>query len=210
MRFTNVSPMVLAAMAVLAASDNLAVAEITIVDQQNQFYQGALGYGAWDPLGQEFTPTLSSLDVVQLRLTPDSTATGGTSYSVNIRDGQITGAILGSSGPVVVPYGSPLYTLTEFDFSTPISLTPGDRYVIEVTADQYGAGIAWTGTAGSKYPGGQIITNGVPGGVPTSLTDGDLWFREGLAAPEPSTLALLATGLASLSFLARRRRKRSQ
>jgi hypothetical protein len=71
-------------------------------------------------------------------------------------------------------------------------LTPGQTYYIEpveVTGDN-----VWSvAVTGNTYPNGQLYGRIGGGEYPFTPTT-DLWFREGIATPEPSDLALLAMG----------------
>ncbi len=126
------------------------------------------------PIGQEFTPTLSSLDLVEL-FTEDfgnlHNGVGG-ELVVNIQRGTITGPIIATSLPVTLP--DSFSGITHFNFPSSVSLTPGEIYVIEVTVasgDAWGVGMS-SGPL-STYAGGGPILQGV------SQTGYDLWFKEG-------------------------------
>ena len=80
------------------------------------------------PLGQEFTPALSSLDVVEL-FTNKPGAFTPVNLLINIRSDTISGPIPGTSFIVTMPS---LDTFTEFDFPSHVFLTPGLLYVIEI------------------------------------------------------------------------------
>lgn len=161
------------------------------------------------PLGQQFVPTLSSLNFLKLWIedaASDDPATA--SVQVNIRAGSISGTILGSS-TVVVPAEINLSggtMLTEFDFSSPISLTPGATYVIqaaEINANVNNASFGWVGgpLGNSTYAPGEAYING------TLQPTFDFAFEEGVApVPEPSTWLMAATAMAFAGFAATRRR----
>jgi hypothetical protein len=156
------------------------------------------------PIGQEFTPTQPTLNVVQLR-TSDfqvNNAIGGTLF-VNIRAGTISGPLVGTSQVVTLPAGftGPGGALTEFDFSSTVPLVPGTVFVIEVvhaSGDDWGVGTCNSFGCGNTYPPGRQILLGVP------QSGSDLWFAEGTAVPEPSTWLLLASGLAGIGFARKR------
>jgi hypothetical protein len=89
------------------------------------------------PLGQEFKPTLSSLDFVDLVLGDADTGIGsGASFQVKIHAGTITGTVLGISNTVTLPDGFNLAggneIYTHFTFAAPVALTPGATEVIEI------------------------------------------------------------------------------
>jgi hypothetical protein len=151
------------------------------------------------PIGQEFTPTQPTLNVVQLR-TQDFVPNDGTGASlfVNIRAGTILGSVVGTSQIVMLPdsFGTAGGALTEFDFSSNVPLVPGNVFVIELvhaSGDMWGVG-SCGGLCGNTYPPGRQILLGAP------VPDNDLWFAEGTAVPEPSTWLLVASGVLGIGF----------
>lgn len=151
---------------------------ITVMD----FYRdqvadtGSIGVGqnvdAFKPFGQEFVPDLGAVDIVQLRFegqTYDATLV------INIRSSTITGPILGSSAPREFSAG--FHGVATFDIER-VSLTPGERYVIEVVQL---SGRNWMGESFARpaYDRGRQILRGEP------QENNDLWFREGVKAPLP-------------------------
>jgi len=105
-------------------------------------------------IGQEFTPQVDNIVAVDIYFG----AFGGspTSATVKIRENTITGPILGEKTQTIVPGLHDVFNplIAHFDFDSPISLTPGNLYVIEVfTAKQDG----WLGdddNFGNTYPDG--------------------------------------------------------
>jgi hypothetical protein len=150
------------------------------------------------PLGQSFTPTLSSVTFVTFWFFDAVDTSGGTVY-VNLRSTSITGPILGSSTPVFI-YITPAYAdvFQTFYFPTAISVTPGVQYFFQ-PIDQSGDTIGAINSEGTYRGGNQII-----GGV--VRPNYDYWFQEGIvAAPEPSPSLLLLVG-SGILFYARRRK----
>jgi hypothetical protein len=153
------------------------------------------------PFGQEFTPTLTSLDVVELLIMDSQPFDGqGSTITVNVRQavepypGTINGTVLGTSS-LSLPdvYGGGTFAVTHFDFAT-IPLTSGATYVIEVLSTDAGftAGLNTTNT----YPGGRFLRT-------TAVETADLVFSEGpaaaAAAPEPASVLFVAVGAVALA-----------
>jgi len=167
-----------------------------LYDQQSATSQNVGGGGAPiqedQPMGQSFTPTLTSVGFVQFEFLDFHLANGtGATVYVNLRAGSINGTILGSTAPVYMPDGF-RSTPTNFFFSLPVAVTPGTTYYLQPVAlpgsdDQYDVIVG-----GYGYRGGTFFFKGNPRPV-----GGDLWFREGIVTPEPSSaaLALLAGGV---------------
>ena len=194
------------AMALVTASARAVM--IGQVDQQQAASPSS--YGWWNyhslaPIGQEFTPTFNSLDVVELRLAgfPDvaelrlAGLTSESQVRTNIRETTLAGALLGTSDTVA--FAADWDGDLLFPFSSAVSLTPGNLYVIEV--DWVGGSDSFKVIhAGDLYAGGRAIDFGTP------VDAADLFFREGLQEaliPEPAGL-----GLVGLVLLAVRRRRR--
>ncbi len=149
-----------------------------IPDQDNAAFtpSGFQSIQALSPIGQEFTPTLSSLDFVELFTEDFGDAHNGVGGElvVNIRHGTITDSIIATSLPVTLP--DSFSGITHFNFPSSVSLTPGEIYIIEITVasgDNWGVGMSGVPT----YAGGGPILQGV------SQTGYDLWFKEGHTVP---------------------------
>jgi len=145
----------------------------------------------FSPLGQSFTPTLTSLNFVNLLTENGSALTenGSATVKVNIRLGSMSGPVLGTSQPTVIPFSiSP--GVSSFRFSTSVTLIPGDVYVIEPFVVSGNALIGSMGT--NDYVGGDQILGGA------TQTNNDLWFQEGISVTERRGWLLLGTGLLAL------------
>ena len=156
------------------------------------------------PLGQSFTPSLTTVGFIRLDLYDDVNHNGkGATIYVNLRANSITGPILSSSIPVSMPDGFAVAGggFTDFLFQNLVPVTPGTIYYFDLAAqpgsDTWGLRRY---LFGSDYTGGTEYISGQPG------TD-DLWFREGIIVPEPSSVALLLFGTVIL-FWNRRVRHR--
>jgi hypothetical protein len=158
-----------------------------------------------DPLTQSFIPTLSAIGFVQFELA-DFAGNGnnGATVYVNLWTGSpnINSAILlGSTAAVYMPNGFMnndlgLAGVTNFWFSTPITLTPGQTCYLQPVV-QSGDNPWDIITIGDTYSNGRLYGRGAFFQPST-----DLWFREGVSVPEPTALALI--GLSGLLALKRR------
>jgi hypothetical protein len=84
-----------------------------------------------------------------------------------------------------------------FFFLSDVPLTPAQTYAFEVVV-QSGSDL-WNASAGEySYAGGMVFANGLP--APAS----DMWFREGLVVPEPSSIAIILVGGCLLGWYRRR------
>ncbi len=164
-----------------------------------------------EPLTQSFVPTLSAIAFAELELAdvPDNGNNGATVYvdlwtgSPNINYGSAT--LLGSTAPVYMPNGFnndglAVAGITNFYFSTPIALTAGQTYYLQPVVLS-GDNLWDIITIGDTYANGQLYGSGAYF-QPTT----DLWFREGVVVPEPSTLALV--GLSGILAYAFKRRSK--
>ena len=147
------------------------------------------------PLVQSFIPSYSSIDFVSFEFADiPNNGTAGATVEVNLYEGspnpQIA-TLLGTTAAVYMPNGFGLEIspvgLTNFTFSTPITLTAGQTYYLEpvvVSGDN-----PWDIMGiQSTYANGQLFEDGYG-------FDSDLWFQEGInAVPEPTTLALIVLG----------------
>ena len=139
------------------------------------------------PLGQSFSPTLSSVGFIRLNV-GDTAANGlGATLYVNLRSGSITGPILASSDPVALPDG--FFGYPDFLFHTPVDVTPNVPYFFQPVVQ---SGDLWVAIAYPYgYLGGTAFRQGTP--IPS-----DLWFREGIVVPEPSSRTFLLAGIGLL------------
>jgi len=194
----------------LALSALLAAASTTFPQGTFQYDQQSLNHSIGanilyyiqgnEPIGQSFTPGLSSVGFIQLEPFDGNPNNGlGATLFVNLRSNSITGPILGSTAPVFLPDIPSGGGVTNFLFSTPVPVVPGTTYFFEVVVQ---SGDFWTlNTAGYLYGGGPTFRQGVAQPLQ------DLWFREGIIVPEPSSI-LLFFGAAGILLLRRARRGR--
>jgi PEP-CTERM motif len=154
-------------------------------------------------IGQSFTPSLASVEFIRLAVFDINNSNGlGATVVVNLRTNSISGTILSSTLPVVMPdgFGVSGGAYTNFFFPSPVAVKPGTTYYFDITVQ---SGDAWGVRRlilGSDYVGGTEFLNSLPG-------SDDLWFREGIVVPEPSSVVLLLAGGSVLLGLRRSRRK---
>ena len=127
---------------------------------------GGVAAGIVTPVGQEFTPTSSTVTSVDMYLGGVNQHMGpGQDVVINLRENTIDGAILGSSAPVFV--SSPATSsFVPFAFASDVPVTPGNTYVLEVSLPElwvtsmqsaYGAKATYTG--GSAVISGTVDPN---------------------------------------------------
>jgi hypothetical protein len=172
-----------------------------VVDQAsegNPFGFYGIDVQTGDTIGQEFTPTASALDVVEIGLGPHTRDSLG--VKVNIRAGALDGPIVGTSLLATtpsVPLPAPSY---HFDFPAPVPLVPGNLYVIQPFLVQPTAPVAFAFLDPPPYAGGRPF-------IHTQFRDDiDMVFRTGLTVPEPGTATLLLFSAMTLPATARRRK----
>lgn len=155
-----------------------------IFDQQtsdeNHLHEGVVPIGASPRLFpiQSFTPSLDSVGFVMLY----SQGLAAVGMTVNLRANAPDGPVLGTTAPITTP--GTYYGVVNLRFDTPVSVTPGTVYFFEAALEAGGGQL--NGSLSYLYPGGMLyFSDG------TVNPDYDMWFREGVVVPEPSTAALL-------------------
>ena len=138
------------------------------------------------PFGQSFTPTLDSVGFIRLWVYDlhlgNST---GSTISVNLRMDAITGAVFAATAPISLPDDFSGYP--DFFFASPVSVTPGVTYYFQPVL-QSGDAVAVFGDNTYGYAGGNMFVQG------ESRLGLDVWFREGIVVPEPSSAWLVLVG----------------
>ena len=148
------------------------------------------------PWGQSFTPILSAIDFIRLKLSDNATNNGlGAVLRVNLRTDSVGGPILATTDPLALADG--FAGTADFFFSASGPLTSNVFYYFEPIVV---SGDLWKIDSGEyNYPGGSAWVNGLPG--PGS----DVWFREGIV-PEPSSVWLALIGGGAFAFVRRGQR----
>ena len=144
-------------------------------------------------IAQSFTPSLSAVGFVQFSdLISDNSSS--VVVVVNLRQGAYNGAIVSSTDPIVL--FNKFTQISTFYFPDNIAVTPGRLYFFEPVLQSSGH-LDFGYKSPSTYDRGDLFGNGVPSGGAA-----DLWFREGIVVPEPSSIWFLV--LASLGLICRR------
>jgi hypothetical protein len=150
-------------------------------------------------LGQSFTPSLTAISFCAFNVYDGdfSHNAGGTIY-VNLRSNSISGSILSSTAPVILP--NSFFGITNFFFASPITITPGALYVLEVMV-LAGSDYLSSNVSDASYTRGSAISQGVP------ALGANLWFQEGIiVVPEPSPVVLAALGGSGFFYFRKRKR----
>lgn len=168
--------------------------------------EGAADIQALQPMGQSFTPNLPTVGFIRLWLGDGVQNNGlGATVYINLRSNSIVGPVFASTQPVQMPdnFGRGARGFADFIFSTPASVTPGVTYFFQPIVQ---SGDLWV--AGSDahyaYAGGTAFANGL------ASPDFDLWFREGIIIPEPTSGVLLLFGLAAFLYVRRARMRKTE
>src|ERR1039458_8824926 len=145
-----------------------------------------------EPMGQSFTPALSSVDFVQMKFDDFHLGNGlGATVYVNLLGDSITGTVLDSTTPVFMPDGF-FFAVTNFYFPVAVAVVPGTTYYLQpvvLSGDDH-----WQVVGRDYgYPGGTFYAFGAPSGSGT-----DLWFREGYLIPEPPSGLLVLLAVAGI------------
>ena len=172
----------------LAAAPMVAAGgSIAIVDQSQEIglgtFRNIVGYA---PLGQEFTPSLPGLDAVELYLNGFMCELGPY-LQVNIREGAITGPIIGQSSPFT-PSQNYFSGAVHFAFANVVRLSPGKLFVMElvdISGKEFPCVESIIGSSGGRPDNPYIDGDAINWGM--TLPGDDLWFREGLASAIPLT-----------------------
>jgi len=151
------------------------------------------------PFGQSFTPAFSAVGFVRMKLYDTNPNNGlGATLFVNLRTDSITGPVLGMTAPVTLADG--FENVVNFFFPAPVSVASGTLYYFEAVVQ---TGDLWKAdTRPYNYPGGTLISLGLP------ISGSDLWFREGVLVPEPSTALLVLAGAGVFVYVRRSHIKR--
>lgn len=165
---------------------------LALVDQASEFDTTTSGWWSLhilEPVGQTFTPEFAGLDAVEVWTADQWRAdcTGrGPNLQLRLREARIDGPIIGSSLSASLP--NCYQGVTYFSFPTLVPLTPGQPYLIEIVQEATtNWGVVWQQQPDPYADGGSIV-KGEP-------SEGDVWFRTGLAQLTPVNEGYCADGL---------------
>lgn len=176
-----------------------------VYDQQSSdesyFAEGGGNIQENQPIGQSFTPSLSTVGFVRLQIyngfLGDYTSAD---VVVHLRSNSITGPLLGTSAMFSIPGGSLFANTVDFVFSIPVTVTPGTAYFFQPEVLN-NSNVGLNQSTFYNYAGGILFAGGV------SYPNNDIWFREGIIVPEPSLPVLLLLGGGTAAWLNYRRRR---
>jgi hypothetical protein len=145
-----------------------ALANSGVIDQSNGPGTNSSQIDYWEPCGQEFVPTMPTLIGVELYLSASVNAMGNSTITISIHPDSITEISL-STQSYVIPSNSPKPEVwIYFEFTNPVSVIPGNTYILEVQSDT--SYHMWYAT-GDTYSNGNMIKRG------DILTNQDWSFR---------------------------------
>jgi len=164
-KFRLLLPVVLAVLLALASTQNVFA---MVIDQKQESFVGATQILSGDPLGQEFQPSLNTLEAVEVNL--DTMNQGGDdTITLTIRQGSVTGAVLATAAKSLTQgfSGWVYFALAS------VRVTVGSTYVIRLSATKNTFG--WRYSDGNPYPSGMMIRGEL--GVPEMVPRQDCAFR---------------------------------
>ena len=159
----STSLLVLILFLTLAVSSLPAVYAHGTVDQKQESTNGEAQILFCSSVGQEFVPSRSPLLAVDLLIKCLNPESGPDTFTVNIRESSISGTILGTRTQPQTVFESDVRAWLHFDLPSPVNLTLGSTYVIELVATESTFGWARYGVVGEDlYPLGRGIMYGNP------------------------------------------------
>jgi hypothetical protein len=134
--------------------------DVSILNQPN-LDQSLTTVTSWDwvdahmPIGQSFKPINPLFTGFSVYL--ENTGAVSRVVTMNLRSGSIGGSILGTKSFTLA--GPTAAGFINVDMSSPVTVTPGSTYVLQLAVS--GANVRWYADAGAGYPGGTAIRDGL-------------------------------------------------
>jgi len=176
-----------------------------VYDQQSsdesRYLEGGADIQQSQPIGQSFTPSLPAVGFIRLYIYNGILGdTSAATIYVNLRTDSISGLILAATIPVSIPGGAGFARPVDFLFASDVPVTPGVTYYFQpVVQDNNNLGLNQSFLY--NYSGGTAFFQGSP------ALNNDLWFREGIVVPEPSSALLVMVGVGAFLFVRRSRQR---
>ena len=148
-----------------------------VVDQKQELDSGFSITISGAGRGQEFVPNLSPLIGIDVHIMTANHA-GADTITLNVREYSIVplgGLLLSTTTSQSLPDGFDGWV--HFDLPSPVAVTPGSTYVVELTEAKSTFG--WYAFEGNVYPNGRVISNN------NFFNDIDFTFRT--YGPSPPT-----------------------
>jgi hypothetical protein len=185
-----------------------AFANSGVLDQSNGPGTNSSQIHYSEPCGQEFVPTMPTLIGIEIYLYASVNANGDSTVMINIHPNSITETPIATQS-YVIPSNSPRPAAWIYlEFANPVSLIPGNTYVLEVQSDT--SYHMWYST-GDTYSDGNMIKKG------DILSSQDWSFRTYGASPtkassievdidikpgsDPNSINLLSKGVVPVALL---------
>jgi hypothetical protein len=108
--------------------------------------------------GQEFVPNLSPLIGIDVHIMTGNPGSGADTITLNVREYSIVplgGLLLSTTTSQSLPDGFDGWV--HFDLPSPVDVTPGSTYVVELTEAKSTFG--WYTFEGNVYPNGRVLSN---------------------------------------------------
>jgi hypothetical protein len=129
-----------------------------VVDQKQELDSGFSITISGAGRGQEFVPNLSPLIGIDVHIMTGNPGSGADTITLNVREYSIVplgGLLLSTTTSQSLPDGFDGWV--HFDLPSPVAVTPGSTYVVELTEAKSTFG--WYAFEGNVYPNGRVISN---------------------------------------------------
>jgi len=168
-----------------AAFDNFRIR--SNVDQSNDGTSNWYTIYGYRPTGQEFVPSESNLEGVEVYIRGSDMFDGYAELTVNIRSGNITGPIVASKTQILHETKPDHSTAgwVYFQFDAPSSVSIGNLYVLELSTNR--TGHMWFSSGTNSYADGSAIRSGI------IHTGTDYAFRTTYGCTEEPCLPVVAS-----------------